>query len=332
MSASGIWVRGTWTVVLAGGDGTGLNALSTTANGVVVPKQFCSLRGGPSFLEQALSRAGVVSPQLQTCVVVAAQQRWWWGRSVSALPRDNVLVQPQNRGTAHSVLLALLTLHAWDPHATVLLLPAGHVVSDEALLARSLRYIAELAALSDEWVYLLGTEPEAADVHLGYIIPASRVRAKPARVLSFFEAPDAGRAAGLIKAGALWNMFILAGSVRALLDLYRPLPGDTVARLRVAIGRKASSTLDGLGLDTVYRQLQPLDFSRDVLERDTTSLRVVGVPACGWTSLRTPQHVVDLLTRQPASSAAGWSPSVNSPVLNLADRVAAGPTLGSSPR
>src|SRR5580704_12456840 len=53
----------TWVVVLAGGDGTRLSALTKTDAGDSIPKQFCSLDGGPQLLEEALQRAQRIVPR-----------------------------------------------------------------------------------------------------------------------------------------------------------------------------------------------------------------------------------------------------------------------------
>src|SRR5580692_9096955 len=104
-------IGGTWALVLAGGSGTRLRSL-TTRDDVFVPKQYCALRRGPSLLTQTLIRAASVAPTARTCAVVAAQHRWCWESQLASMPRANVFVQPQDRGTAHGVLLALLQLHA----------------------------------------------------------------------------------------------------------------------------------------------------------------------------------------------------------------------------
>ncbi|RLB37662.1 MAG: hypothetical protein DRH30_12810, partial [Deltaproteobacteria bacterium] len=46
----------TWAVVLAGGSGTRLRSLTTDAEGVVIPKQFCSLDGQRSLLQVAIEQ------------------------------------------------------------------------------------------------------------------------------------------------------------------------------------------------------------------------------------------------------------------------------------
>lgn len=45
-----------WVLVLAGGDGKRLRSL-TSADGVSVPKQYCSLAGGKTLLDDAIERA-----------------------------------------------------------------------------------------------------------------------------------------------------------------------------------------------------------------------------------------------------------------------------------
>jgi mannose-1-phosphate guanylyltransferase len=48
-----------WAVVLAAGDGTRLESLTTNDRGDVVPKQFCSLRGGPRLDHDGNARIGL---------------------------------------------------------------------------------------------------------------------------------------------------------------------------------------------------------------------------------------------------------------------------------
>lgn len=98
----------TWALVLAAGEGSRLRSLTTTATGQAVPKQFCSLQGGPSLMQEALQRAASIAPIQRTCSIVAAQHRRWWEAPLYHLPEENVIVQPENRGTAHGILLPLL--------------------------------------------------------------------------------------------------------------------------------------------------------------------------------------------------------------------------------
>jgi len=311
-----------WAVVLAGGDGRRLQALTRDADGTSVPKQFCSLRGGPCLLEDALQRASTVAPFRRLCAVVGARHRRWWDSLVGELPEQNMIAEPHNRGTAHGVLLSLLHILARDPDAHVVLLPADHYVADESMLATALRRAAELARSNDRAVYLLGIEPEAPDPELGYILPSpQRFSGSPSQVLQFVEKPGVARATELIDQGALWNAFIIAGSVRALLRLYDSSFLSTIALISHVAERRME--FEDARFEQLYERLPSVDFSHGVLPGHEATLQVLPVPPCGWTDLGTPQRIGVTLQRLRENSDA---PRVHTRAfhLNLAKQYARG--------
>jgi mannose-1-phosphate guanylyltransferase len=309
-------------MVLAEGDGSRLRALTTLPNGVIVPKQFCSLQRGPSLLSQSVHRAGAVAPTIQTCVVVADPHRWWWELPLGVVPKENIVAQPQDRGTGHGVLLGLLRLQARDPGANVLMLPADHYIRQETNFGHSLRQLAELAARDRDGIYLLGITPDRPDTDLGYIVPADHQRDRPARVQRFVERPDAVRVRGLLKAGALWNSFIIAGSVAALLALYDRQHQDSVKRLRAVLPDRQRHTLCSTALSAVFQELPSVDFSRDLLAPQVQRLQVVHAPAFGWNDLGTVPRVIDLLHQLPPESRRPDTPNLPHATLSLAEQYA----------
>lgn len=203
----------------------------------------------------------------------------------------NIFVQPHNRGTAHGILFSLLRIADMDPDANVVLLPADHHLRNEEIMVESLREAAAQGSADPDSIYLLGIEPEEPDAELGYILPASNARRGPspnAPVSRFVEKPSRLQAQAMIEQGALWNSFIMAGSARALLNLF-----DT----RFVTARNAMQTLDGAQLEEAYQHLRPMDFSRDVLSGNEGSLRVMPVPQCGWSDLGTASRVESTLRR-----------------------------------
>ena len=308
----------TWAIVLAGGQGSRLATLTTAANGISVPKQFCSLRGGACLLQDALIRAASVAPVRQICAVVAAQHRRWWHAPLKYLPKHNVVVQPENRGTAFGILLPLLQVLARDPNANVVVLPADHHLENEDTMARSLRHAADLAAADADAIYLLGAEPDEPDSELGYIVPADKNINKPWRVTQFVEKPDAQIARSLLNQGALWNMFILAASGRALLRIFQQSLSAQVESMDSALGLNGNEGSDSMPLSALYRDLPTVDFSRDVLERHDSLLRVVPVPHCGWSDLGTPARVAETLRSLPSEPSEKSIPGESAPYMNLA--------------
>jgi mannose-1-phosphate guanylyltransferase len=288
----------TWALVLAAGEGSRLRRLTRNERGIAVPKQFCSLQGGPCLLQEALQRAAAVAPLSRICSIVAEQHREWWTPVLNYLPEQNVIVQPQNRGTAHGILLPLLSIVERDPEASVILLPADHYLRDEDIMAAALRRAADLARSDRNSIYLLGVEPDEPDTELGYILPASRSREGAADVVRFVEKPNEIRARVLLDQGALWNVFIMAASVRTLLGLFDSSYAATIAAMR---------GFEGATLEAVYQRLRTLDFSKDVLQGKESILKVLTVPHCGWTDLGTPERVGLILEQLPEAEIASYT-------------------------
>jgi mannose-1-phosphate guanylyltransferase len=294
----------TWAIVLAAGEGTRLRSLTMDAGGDSVPKQFCALRSGPSLLHETLRRAEAVVDPSRVCTIVAQQHGRWWVPALAGSFRGNVIVQPQNRGTANGILLALWCVLERDPAANVVVLPSDHYVGDEPTLCAGIRRSLHALRARDAEIVLLGVAPEEIDSDLGYIVPGQRSVGVPVSVRKFVEKPAAREARALIEEGALWNVFILAARARSLLDLVRGRNAAIVEQMRAAWQLDARSPLTNSALTELYRGLPTLDFSRDVAAGRESSLSVLHVPSCGWSDLGTPERVAKVLMRPVAERAS----------------------------
>jgi len=286
----------TWSVVLAAGEGTRLASLTRDASGNPVPKQFCSLKGGSALVHDALQRARHIAPADQVCAIVAQQHSRYWRESLQSLPARNIIIQPQNRGTANGVLLCVLAILERDPLARIAFLPADHFVLDESALARSLRDLAAHLNHNPDGLTLIGIEPDEADPELGYIVPGRALADGSHTVARFVEKPSVRIARELFEGKALWNSFIFAATGTALLGLLRLQMGASVDDMATALARDAQSARTSALLD-LYERLPVVDFSRAVVQQAPQTLRVITAPACGWTDLGTPRRVADTLTR-----------------------------------
>ncbi len=294
----------TWAIVLAGGNGTRLRSLTTDDSGVSVPKQFCSLQGDRSLLHDALARARAVTEPARICVVVTEQHRRWWLPALAGMVRANIIVQPDNRGTANGVLLALLHIIQRDPYARILLLPSDHHVDDENILCASLQRGIWKLGSGCEQVLLLGITPDDADPDLGYIVPGAPRADGLSPVAGFVEKPDADHARNLIKAGALWNAFIVVARATSLLELFAKKFPQTVANMRKAVARDIQAPDNPDATEVLYRTLISVDFSRDLLAGEESALCVLPVERCGWSELGTPQRLAKTLEGLPIRKLA----------------------------
>lgn len=299
----------TWALVLAAGEGSRLRSLTTTPSGLTVPKQFCSLTGRSSLLDDTLRRAHSIVDGRRVCAVVAAHHRHWWDASLSELPAANVIVQPLNKGTANGILLPLLHILEQDANATIIILPSDHHVRHEAILRRAC--LDALAASRDEssGIILLGVDPEGPDDELGYIVPGAPYSEQLSEVARFVEKPPQAEARVLIANNGLWNVFILAARGATLLRVFEEHYPSIVreARALVRLLRRGDGNRTELG--RFYEGLPQLDFSRHVAEVNASRLRVLRVPRCGWSDLGTPKRVRAVLRSwQPRCDALAQSP------------------------
>ena len=133
----------TWSLVLAGGEGSRLRSLTTDGAGASVPKQFCSLFGATTLLEDALNRGRAVADGGRVCAIVADHHHRWWCKALRGLRSTNVIVQPSSRGTTIGILLPLLKILARDRLAVVFLSFRHFLPFNMADYARALRSLAD---------------------------------------------------------------------------------------------------------------------------------------------------------------------------------------------
>lgn len=290
---------GTWALVLAAGEGKRLSALTIDAAGRSVPKQYCSLDGAISLLQTTLARARSIAGPDRTSVIVAEEHRRWWWQTLQNLPVENIVVQPRNCGTANGVLLQLLHVSQQDPEAEVVLLPADHLVADEQVLAGAVRRALEHVRAAGAQAVLLGIAPTGPDPELGYIVPGLPDGQGAHTVRAFVEKPARAEAERLVGRGALLNAFIIVARCDTLVSLYAQALPEVLESMQHALDCRNDRRR---ALADLYRRLPVLDFSRQVLQVvGTPRLRVVTVPACGWSDLGTPASLAQALARYPPS-------------------------------
>jgi mannose-1-phosphate guanylyltransferase len=302
--------RNIWVVVLAGGDGRRLSALTRDANGICTPKQYCSLDGGHSLVQLSLQRALAVTAREHIVPVVTDAHRRWWEPQLMTFRRSRVVVQPSNRGTGFGVLLPLLVIAKDDPDAGVIFFPSDHFVEHEDLLAEFLRQATAPEALDSDKITLLGITPNAPDSGFGYLsaAPDSGVGMRP--VHQFIEKPDEATAAELFSAGSVWSSGIFAGRISQILGLFeRHIPGLN-SDLNAVVKDWSDFRIPTAELTFLFNRHPAIDFSRDVLQKCPHDLQFLTVPPCGWNDVGTPARLVQALrsirkTPLPRSRGSG---------------------------
>jgi len=284
-----------WAVVLAAGEGKRLKSLTTNLHGVSIPKQFCSLDGQFSLLEDAVRRAGSLVTLPRLTAVVAEQQQEFWSKMLAMLPRQNCLEEPDGKGTGNGILLSLLQILDRDPEAILVILPSDHYVRDEKRLRTSIKGALKQVRAGVSRIVLLGIDPDRPDPELGYILPGRIDDNGACSVLHFVEKPPLEQAVRLHNIGALWNSFIIVGSGQSLLDFYVTRFPEVVSAMIDVLTLNASRREPAL--NRLYSELPDIDFCKHVLTGAEDQLHVLPVPHCGWSDLGTPERVAQILAR-----------------------------------
>jgi mannose-1-phosphate guanylyltransferase len=280
-----------WVVILAAGEGNRVKDLTHDRRGRCAPKQYSVIDGRSTLLEATLERAKKIAPPERIVAVVARQHRRWWGTELTDLPARNIIVQPENRGTAAGVLLPVLWVTAHDPDARLVILPSDHGVASEAILHDAITGAAACAPGSDSELVLLGVKPVKPETDYGWIVPGSAHSGRLRRVSCFHEKPDPAAASALIAEGGLLNSFIVAAGGRFLLDRFESALPQLWRRFQPTPCGDENGFWTDTELSRLYRSVPSLDFSKDLLERRTDGLWVYPMPDCGWLDLGTPERL-----------------------------------------
>ena len=286
-----------WAIVLAAGSGTRLSSITRDDSGNTVPKQFCSLHGGPSLIRQALARARSVVSRDRIMAIVSPAHVRYWKPALSELADGNIIVQPHDRGTAVGILLPILCILARDPEARILILPSDHHFADESVIKNALRLAIDDVGHHRVGVVLLGIDADEPDPELGYIMPRAGDRTRLRAVHQFVEKPGIEEARRLCREGALWNSFILVSRAQSLLELYRRRHSHLVQALQ------AIRLHDYAQLLQAYLELPEVDFSRHIAADQAQQLSVMAVPRCGWNDIGTPHRLAQTLACGVQASA-----------------------------
>ena len=192
-------------VILAGGAGSRLWPVSREA----LPKPFIRLRDGRSLLRRTLDRTGLLDG-VSTVVTVANREYYFPIRDEYAGAAGKLkhvfLLEPCARNTAPAIAMAALWASANRmPGARLLVLPADHLIEDEASFAAAVVSAGELAAAGH--LVTLGIAPTRPETGFGYIECGPRIGGgEGCRVLRFMEKPALESAREFAASGRfLWN-------------------------------------------------------------------------------------------------------------------------------
>ena len=294
-------------VILAGGEGIRLRSVTRFITGQEdVPKQFCPMMDGLTWLENARKRVSYLIPAERSFVVVKRSHRRFYEPLLGDLRRSQVVEQPCDRGTAAAILSGILRTRRLGSDTTVAIFPSDHYVSDDVRFMRHVERSFDAVDSHPANVVLLGVVPDRVETSYGWIEPAGPVSAwtpKLLRVKRFWEKPRWEFARTLLAGGCLWNTAIIVARASVLEAMIAEHAPGLFAAFHKAFGGVIAGD-EERAREALYRTLEPVGFSEQVLTRAPSSLAVQVVDDVLWSDLGEPERLIHTL--QTLESRPAW--------------------------
>ncbi len=285
--------------VMSGGSGTRLWPTSTDGR----PKQFHALGGAATLIQQTVARvqgenerlafaAPILLCNARHAALVESQMA-----EIGVTPAAIVL-EPEGRNTAATAAIAARIAQDLEPDALVLLLPADHVIADEAGF---LEVIGRAAPAARERIVTFGITPSRPETGYGYIKAGAPLRDGVYAIDTFKEKPLRDEAQSYLDAGGYsWNagMFLFSPSV-----LLQEFNAAAAIRDR-AVAALEAATRDGVRIalpHDLFKDVPSAPLDKAVMEK--TALGAVAPCDIGWADVGSWSEIWRLADKDAAGNA-----------------------------
>ncbi|HMJ06223.1 MAG TPA: mannose-1-phosphate guanylyltransferase [Chthoniobacterales bacterium] len=291
-----------YALILAGGSGERFWPVSRRTR----PKQLLKLVSETTLLQETVARLeGLVVPE-RILILTNVEQEAAVRALLPDFPAENIVAEPAKRDTAAAVALGTGWVAARDHMATMIVLPADHVIKDTASFQRALVTAAAVAQESGALV-TIGIKPTWACPGFGYIEqgqPLSRPNAASAEpkiyhVSRFREKPNAELAEAFVRKGNFrWNAGMFVWAVPTLLSEFnRHAP-----ELACFIAQLSAPKMFEETLRTKFAALPKISFDYAIMEKADRVLMVEA--AFDWDDVGTWQAVASYFANDAEGNAA----------------------------
>lgn len=222
-----------YAIILCGGSGSRLWPRSRSGH----PKHLLQLNGGRTLVQETIKRTKL--PPKRVFCITEASHASILAKQVPEVPKQNIIVEPDRRGTASAIALAIAHLRTTaKPNDVVVSLHADHLIQDAGEFERTMEAWVAAAAVLPR-IITLGIQPTYPSTGLGYINLGDRLKQIRGfdvfAIEQFVEKPNEPTAKAYLKTGKyLWNAGLFAAKLKTFeheLDQHMPKLMETVKRM-----------------------------------------------------------------------------------------------------
>ncbi len=281
-----------YAVIMAGGIGSRFWPQSRKKR----PKQFIRVLGELTLIQNTVARMQGLVPPERCYVVTNADYVEQTRDQLPGVPAGNILAEPIGRNTAPCIAYAAFKIAAEDPDATMIVLPADHIVKNVRTYHQVLQTAIDKAETPGALV-TIGITPTHPETGYGYIQfdgqvdpSAETQRAYP--VLTFAEKPDPATAERFLDSGDfLWNSGMFIWKARTIIEQMQAHCPEVYEAFRILEGAVGAPEEDA-AVGAAYQNTPRISIDYGVMEKAENVFVVPG--SFGWSDVGDWRAVYDI--------------------------------------
>lgn len=211
-----------YATIMAGGSGTRFWPASRRHR----PKQLLNLVGDVSMLQSTVGRLNGLCGNEQILILTNQRLVESTRSQLPGLGSDSIIGEPCKRDTAPCIGLAASMIAKQDPDASMLVMPADHVIQNVEQFHRAVRQAESLLEDDPTRMITFGIKPTYPAQAFGYIERGEMIGEAAWRVQQFREKPNLETAQAFLESGNFyWNAGIFlwkAGTILKALESFEP--------------------------------------------------------------------------------------------------------------
>ncbi|KQS90239.1 mannose-1-phosphate guanylyltransferase [Chryseobacterium sp. Leaf394] len=272
-------------VIMAGGIGSRFWPLSTQK----FPKQFQDILGtGRTMIQQTYDRISKLIPKENIFVITNKEYVALSHQQLPEIPEANIVGEPLVKNTSACNLYMANKIGELNPDATLIVLPADHLILKEDVFLEKVKLALNLASKND-YLITLGIVPTRPETGYRYIQYVESRQSDLHKVKTLTEKPILELANTFLESGDfLWNAGIFIWNIKTIQKAFEDFLPEMTQQFTSC---EYNSESEISCIETIYPKIQKISIDNGILEK---AENVHVIPAdLGWSDLGTWRSVFE---------------------------------------